>query len=59
MKSGKSEAEMNEIIKLYWVDEKNIVMLDGWPFAQFAYNGNSKTFYWDWGVPQFNIIYKK
>ncbi len=56
---NKTQADMDEIIKNYWVSRDNIIMMDGGPSAQFSYIWEEKTFYWKWKVPQFNIIYEE
>ena len=57
----KNQEEMNEIIKGYWIEEKNIIMMDWWPSSQFWFNSWEKfeQYYWKWEVPHVFVIYKK
>lgn len=58
--SNKTTSQMEKIISDYWVNKESILMLDWWPSAQFSYKWQKeKTFYWTWGVPQFNMIYER
>lgn len=53
-----SQKEMEAIIRNYWVIWSDIIMLDWWPSSQFATKLEDKNYYWKWGVPQFNLIYR-
>lgn len=57
---NKTQAEMDKIISDYWITENNVIMMDWWPSAQFGYFDNwFKSFYWEWEVPHYNLIYRK
>lgn len=57
---NKSQAEMDNIILKYGITQNNIIMMDWWPSSQFSYYNNwLKSFYWEWPVSQYNIIYRK
>ena len=53
----KNQAQMTQILSDYWVAEQNMIMFDGWPSAQFNYQWQS--FYGDWWVPQYTIVYSQ
>lgn len=54
--NAKTQSEMEEIITKAWYSLDNALMLDWWPSAQYASLQNGKTYYGDWGVPQFFVI---
>ncbi len=54
-----TQEDMNQIIKDYWVEKEDVIMLDWWPSAQFATKLEDVNYYWGWWVPQFNLIYKR
>lgn len=57
---NKNQDEMDKIISQYGITQNNIIMMDWWPSSQFSYYDNwLKSFYWEWAVPQYNIIYIK
>ncbi len=57
---SKTQLEMEEIITEYGITKNNVIMMDWWPSAQFSYFNNwLNSFYWEWAVPQYNIIYRK
>jgi hypothetical protein len=57
---NKTQDEMNKIISEYGIGDNDIVMMDWWPSSQFWYFDNwIKSFYWEWPVPQYNLIYTK
>lgn len=57
---SKTQLEMENIITEYGITKNNVIMMDWWPSAQFSYFNNwLNSFYWEWAVPQYNIIYRK
>lgn len=58
---SKTQDDMLKVIKDKWISSSDIIMLDWWPLSQFWYFLNNKfySFYWEWPVPQYNIIYRK
>lgn len=62
---NKNQADMNDIIKNYWIKDEDIIMMDWWPSSQFSFLKNNlpwtkwEQFYGKWEVPHMFIIYKK
>lgn len=54
----KNQAQMKQILSDYGVQERNMVMLDWWPSAQFSYSWQIIQKGW-WKVPQYNVIYTR